>query len=53
MPRGGKRKGAGRPTGSTKAETVVFYRRVTPEERNLLEEYLKKIRNSKEIKPSN
>lgn len=42
--RGGKREGAGRPTGSTKPETVVFYRRVSLTEKQLLEVYLNKIR---------
>ncbi len=51
MPRGGKREGAGRPAGSTKPETVVFYKRVSPEEKQLLEEYLKQLRGGKaEIK---
>lgn len=31
MTRGGKRIGAGRPKGTTKEKTVVFYRRVKPE----------------------
>jgi hypothetical protein len=31
MTRGGKRTGSGRPKGSTKEKTVVFYRRVKPE----------------------
>ena len=47
MPRGGKQPGAGRPIGSVKPETVVFYRRVSPEEKRLLEEYLKQIRSGK------
>jgi hypothetical protein len=49
MPRGGKREGAGRPVGSTKSETVVFYKRVLPEEKRLLEEYLKKLRLDKNV----
>jgi hypothetical protein len=51
MPRGGKQPGAGRPAGTTKPETVVFYRRVSPEEKQLLEAYLKQLRSGKaEIK---
>lgn len=45
--RGGKRDGAGRPKGTTKDPTVVFYKRVSPREKELLEEYLKKIREKK------
>lgn len=46
--RGGKREGAGRPFGTKKAPTVVFYKRVTPEEKEKLEEYLKKLREKSE-----
>lgn len=45
--RGGKRKGAGRPQGTTgkyKEQTVVFYARVTPKQKKLLEAYLKSIK---------
>ena len=42
--RGGKREGAGRPKGTTKEPTVVFYKRVSVAEKEKLEEYLKKIR---------
>lgn len=47
MTRGGKRQGAGRPKGTTgkyKDPTVVFYARVTPEQKKLLEAYLKSIK---------
>ena len=30
MTRGGRREGAGRPKGTTKDNTVVYYRRVLP-----------------------
>lgn len=44
MEHGGKRQGAGRPKGTTKPPTVPYYRRVTPKEKILLDEYLKKLR---------
>jgi len=42
--RGGWR-GGGRPTGTTKTPTVVFYRRVTIEEKEYLEKCLEEFRN--------
>lgn len=44
MGRGGKRAGAGRPKGSTKEPTINLHRRVTPTEKELLEQYLSEIR---------
>jgi hypothetical protein len=42
---GGKRNGAGRPVGSKVSDkTETFYRKVTPKEKTLLAEYLKKLR---------
>lgn len=44
--RGGARPGAGRKAGKKiKDDTVVFYRRVTPEEKQKLEQYLKILRS--------
>ena len=47
--RGGKREGAGRKKGvkigRIKPETVMFARRVTPEEHKKLTAYLKELRN--------
>lgn len=47
-------KGAGRKTGKKigkiKPETVIFYRRVTPDEKILLEETLKKLKKMREKK---
>ena len=48
MARGGPREGAGRPKGSTKEPTVVFYRRLSPEEKEYLEKCLEDFRNKKE-----
>lgn len=46
MAKGGKQPGAGRPPGSTTSDrTEIFYRRVTPEEKCLLEKYLDKLRS--------
>jgi len=42
---GGKRKGAGRK--KAKEPTVVFYARVTPKQKTLLEKYLKELKNIK------
>ncbi len=42
--RGGRREGSGRPKGSTKDPTVVFYKRVSPVEKQKLEKYLEDIR---------
>lgn len=51
MPRGGKRENAGRPTGSTSSDrTEQFTKRITPEEKRLLEEYLDKLRSEKMTK---
>ena len=47
MPRGGKREGAGRKQGSNKTNyTTTFYVRCTEEEKELLKNFLAKIRNS-------
>lgn len=43
---GGKRKGAGRKKGSNGEPTVIFYARVTPEQKILLQDYLKKLKNT-------
>lgn len=45
MARGGRREGAGRPIGTTKTPTVVFYRRVSVEEKEYLEKCLEEYRN--------
>ena len=42
--RGGKREGAGRK--KNEHPTVVFYARVTPEQKKLLEIYLDELKNS-------
>lgn len=47
MTKGGKREGAGRPKGTTKEPTVVFYKRVTKEEFKFLSEQLENFRNNK------
>ena len=52
MARGGKREGAGRPTGTTKEPTVVFYRRVFEEEKEYLEKCLEDYRKQKNFKNS-
>lgn len=48
--RGGKRENAGRKSGvkigKIKPETVVFYARVTNEEKEKLESYLKQLREN-------
>ena len=45
--RGGKREGAGRKKGvKIKPETVVFYRRVTPEQKEILEKTLNELKKS-------
>lgn len=44
MTRGGKREGAGRPFGTTKDPTTVYYRRVKPEWVKLLDEFLEKLK---------
>ena len=44
--RGGKREGAGRPTGTTKEKTKkIFTFRLSEEEENAVRELLKKLRN--------
>ena len=49
MPRGGSRPGAGRKPGvKIKPDTVVFYRRVTPDEYKFLDEQLEKYKEQKE-----
>lgn len=45
--RGGKRVGAGRPVGTTKPQTVIYYARVSPAEKELLEIYLQTLRSGK------
>lgn len=51
MPRGGSRPGAGRKPGQKiKPATVVFYKRVTPEEYKLLSTFLENIRQVKKEK---
>ncbi len=44
MTRGGKREGAGRPFGTTKDPTTVYYRRVKPEWVKLLDDFLEKLK---------
>jgi hypothetical protein len=44
MTRGGKREGAGRPKGTKKEPTLVFYKRVTKEEYKFLTEQLENFR---------
>ena len=46
MPRGGKREGAGRPVGTKKDPTTIYYRRVRPEWVKLLDELLEKLKDS-------
>jgi len=43
--RGGFRPGAGRPKGTTKDPTVVYYRRVKPEWVKILDEMIKKLKD--------
>ena len=52
MARDGKREGAGRPTGTTKEPTVVFYQRVSEEEKEYLEKCLEDYRKQKNFKNS-
>lgn len=44
MTRGGKREGAGRPVGTTKDQTIVYYRRIKPEWVKILDEVLEKLK---------
>lgn len=41
---GGKREGAGRKKGSNGEPTVIFYARVTQEQKIQLQEFLKKLK---------
>lgn len=45
--RGGKREGAGRPVGTTKDKTVIYYRRIKPEFVELMDKYLNELKNKK------
>lgn len=45
MTRGGKREGAGRPVGTTKEQTVVYYRRIKPKWVKILDEVLEKLKD--------
>ena len=47
MTRGGKREGAGRPFGTTKEPTVIYYRRVKPEWVKLLDDLINTLKNKK------
>lgn len=47
MARGGKREGAGRPVGTTKEPTVVYYRRVKPEWVQVLDKLIEELKNKK------
>jgi hypothetical protein len=44
---GGKRIGAGRPFGTKKDETVVYYRRIKPEFVELMDKYLNELKSKK------
>ena len=46
--RGGKRAGAGRPVGSKKEPTVVYYRRVKPEWVKELDKKIEELKGGKE-----
>lgn len=48
MTSGGKRSGAGRPIGTKKESTVVYYRRVKPAWIIKLDEYLENLKHNKE-----
>lgn len=50
MTRGGKREGAGRPKGTTKEKTQIYYRRVKPEWVKPLDDKLNELKENK--KPS-
>ena len=47
MTRGGKREGAGRPFGTKKEPTVVYYRRVKKEWIPIIDNLIKELRNKK------
>lgn len=47
MTRGGKRIGAGRPVGTKKEPTIVYYRRIKPEWEQILDSVLDKLKNQK------
>lgn len=42
--RGGKREGAGRPVGTTKEPTVVYYRRIKPEWVEILDKKIQELK---------
>lgn len=47
MTRGGRREGAGRPYGTNKEKTVIYYRRVKPEWVEVLDDVLKRLKENK------
>ena len=49
MSKGGQRAGAGRPKGTTKAPTVVYYRRVDPDWVNILDDKIEVLKMKKQI----
>lgn len=50
MTRGGARAGAGRPAGTFKEPTAVYYRRVKPEWVEILDKVLEDLKKSEEKK---
>lgn len=48
MVRGGKRAGAGRPIGTQKEPTTIYYRRVKLEWVEILDKVLKELKKQKE-----
>lgn len=48
MTRGGKRIGAGRPVGTKKEPTIVYYRRIKPEWEEILDRVLEELKHKKE-----
>lgn len=47
--RGGYRKGSGRPKGTKKDPTVIYYRRIKPEWVEILDEKLKELKGANQM----
>ena len=50
MTRGGRREGAGRPYGTNKEKTVIYYRRIKPEWVEVLDTELNKLKGNEMTK---
>lgn len=44
MARGGKREGAGRPVGSKKEPTIKYQKRIKPEWKHLIDEFISNLK---------